>query len=97
MPGGREARHVAAEFGDDRLGGAAGHPGTRVEPGEDVRVGCGERGDVAIVRRDGLVEELDVAQEVVEREARGENSRCLLAGTARESARAQSLLFTCSR
>jgi hypothetical protein len=62
MPGGREARHVAAEFGDDRLGGAAPHPGNRVELGERIGVRGGERGDVAIVRRDGLVEELDVAR-----------------------------------
>ena len=69
MAGGREARHVAAEFGDDRLGGAARDPGNGVEPGERVGLGRGERRDVAIAGRDRLVEELDVAQELVEQEA----------------------------
>ena len=36
MAGGREARHVAAEFGDDHLGRAARDAGNGVEPGERV-------------------------------------------------------------
>jgi hypothetical protein len=41
-----EARHVAAEFGEDGLSGAAGHPGNGVEPRDRVGVGgrwCGVR------------------------------------------------------
>ena len=59
MAGGREARHVAAEFGDDHLGRAPGDAGNRVEPGERVGVGRGERRDMAIVGGDGVVEELE--------------------------------------
>lgn len=64
-----EARHVAAEFGDDCLGGAPRDTGNRVESGERVGVCRSERLDAAIIRRDGVVEKLDVAQEVFEHEA----------------------------
>ncbi len=69
--GGRKARHVAAEFGRDHLGRAAGDAGERVEPGEGLGVRGGERLDLAIARGDRVVEELDVTQEVVEQEAMG--------------------------
>jgi hypothetical protein len=62
MAGGREARHVATEFGDDHLRRAPDDAGNRVESGERVGVCSGERLDAAIVRRDGVVEKLDVAQ-----------------------------------
>ena len=65
----REPRHVAAEFGRDHLGRAAGDAGDRVEPGERIGVRGGARLDLAIAHGDGAVEELDVAQEVVEEEA----------------------------
>jgi hypothetical protein len=39
VAGGREARHVAPEFGDDRLGGAAGDAGDGVEPRDRRRDG----------------------------------------------------------
>src|SRR6266446_2894580 len=64
---GREPRHVAAEFGRDHLGRAAGDAGDRVELGERFGVRRGERLDLAIARGDGAVEELDVAQEVIGR------------------------------
>src|SRR5205823_14480257 len=65
-PGGRmarrrEPRHVAAEFGRDHLGRAAGDAGDRVELGERLGVRRGEGLDLAIARGDGAVEELDVA------------------------------------
>ena len=70
MAGGREAPHVAAEFGDDRLGRAARDPGNRVEPGDAPRPAAAvQRRDVAIAGGDGLVEEFDVAQELGEQEA----------------------------
>src|SRR5206468_593101 len=62
-------RHVAAEFGRDHLGRAAGDAGDRVEPGERIGVRGGARLDLAIAHGDGAVEELDVAQEMVEEEA----------------------------
>src|SRR5215472_3192812 len=73
-PGGRMARggkaaHVTAEFRDDRLRGAAGHPRDGVEARDRVGLGGGARRDAAITGRDGLVEELDVAQELGEQEA----------------------------
>jgi hypothetical protein len=64
MAGGREARHVAAEFGGDHLGRAARDAGNGVEPGECVGIGRGERREVAIAGGDRLVEELDVVPEV---------------------------------
>jgi len=69
MARGREARHVAAEFGHDHLGGAPGDPRNCVEPREGVGLRGGARYDLAVAGRDGVVEELDVAQEVVEQEA----------------------------
>jgi hypothetical protein len=60
MAGGREARPVATEFGDDHLRRAPGDAGNRVESGERVGVCGGERRDTTIVRRDGVVEKLDV-------------------------------------
>jgi hypothetical protein len=61
-------RHVATEFGHDHLRRAPGDTRNRVEPGELRRV-CGrERLDLTIVRGDRAVEELDVAQELVEQE-----------------------------
>src|SRR5262245_17274752 len=69
MAGSWETRHVAPEFGDDRLRGAAGDAGDGVEPRDRLGVGGGARRDAAIAGRDRRVEELDVAQELVEHEA----------------------------
>jgi hypothetical protein len=69
MADAREPRHVAAEFGRDHLGRSARSAENRVEPGECVGICRGEPLDVAIGRRDGVVEELDMAQAVVEHEA----------------------------
>jgi hypothetical protein len=69
MADAREPRHVAAEFGRDHLGRSARSAGNRVEPGECVGICRGEPLDEAIGRRDGVVEELDMAQAVVEHEA----------------------------
>jgi hypothetical protein len=69
MAGGGEGRHVAPEFGHDRLGGAAGHPRDGVEARDRVGLGGAARRDAAIAGRDRLVEELDVAQELGEQEA----------------------------
>src|SRR5262249_38651428 len=41
MAGGGKAAHVTAEFGDDRLGGAAGHPRDGVEARDRVGLGGG--------------------------------------------------------
>jgi hypothetical protein len=61
MAGGREARHVDAQLGGDHLGRPARDAGNRIEPRDRVGVRGGERRDVAITRRDGVVEELDAA------------------------------------
>src|SRR5262249_11467034 len=47
MTRGREARHVAAEFGRDDLGRPARDAGNRVEPGERIGVRRGEGLDMA--------------------------------------------------
>jgi hypothetical protein len=69
MTGGREERHVAPEFGDDCLSGAAGDAGNGVEPRDRLGLDGGAGRDPAIAGRDRRVEELDVAQELVEHEA----------------------------
>jgi len=69
MAGGREARHVAPEFGDNCLSGAASDAGDGVEPRDRLGVGGGARRDAAIAGRYRRVEELDVVQELVEHEA----------------------------
>jgi hypothetical protein len=61
--------HVAAEFGEDGLGRAPRDPGNGVEPGQRVAVRRGERRDVAITSGDGVIEELDVMEELREHEA----------------------------
>src|SRR5207249_3985173 len=62
VAGGREARHVAPELGDDDLSRAPCDPRDGVEPGERVGLRRGEGRDLAVAGRDGVVEELDVAQ-----------------------------------
>ena len=69
MPRRREAGHVASKLGDKHLGRAPGDPRNRVEPRERVGVRGGARHDLAVAGRDGVLDELDVAQELVEQEA----------------------------
>ena len=69
MAGGRNPRPVAAERGDDHLGRAPGELRNRVDPGERVGLRRGEHRALPVAGRDGVVQELDVAQEVVEQKA----------------------------
>jgi hypothetical protein len=54
MAGSWETRHVAPEFGDDRLDGAAGHPRDGVEARDRVGFGGGARRDAAGDRHEVL-------------------------------------------
>src|SRR5262245_4536779 len=69
MARGREARHVAAQLGHDDLGGPPRDPRNRVEAGQRVGLRGGARHDLAVAGRDGVVEELDVAQQLGEQKA----------------------------
>lgn len=63
---GREAGHVGAGLGDDRLGGALADAGNGLQAGEDVGVVGGQLGDAVVKVADGVVEPVDVVQELAQ-------------------------------